>query len=172
MPVDVSGLAYFAPIWVFLAVFAITFGLLCKTKVLGESKWGLLFVSFVIATIFVSAASIQQYVTTVIPWIAVLIIALFFILLLIGFVGSDAEFMHKGIGILFVILVIVVFVVSGVKVFHSVISAYIPGSQEYGIGVEPENLALADWFFSVPIMGALFLLVLSGIVSWILVKAK
>ena len=118
MPADLSLIAYFAPIWVFLAVFGITFGLLYKTKVIGEGRWGLLFVSFVIATIFISAASVQQYVTTIIPWMAVLIIALFFILVLIGFVGKDAGFMNKGIGVGAVILAIVVFVVSGVKVFY------------------------------------------------------
>lgn len=170
MPLDLSPVAYFAPVWVFLAVFGITFGLLFKTKVLGGSRWGLLFISFVIATIFISATTVTTYATTVIPWLVVLVIALFFILLLVGFIGGDA-FFEGGFKIAAVILVIVVFVVAGVKVFYSAIGPYIPGPT-YGAGASAEGLAFSDWFFSGPIMGALFLLILSGLVSWLLVKAK
>jgi len=172
MTADLSFITYFAPIWVFLAVFGITYGLLFKTKILGENKWPLLFVSFVIATIFISAASIEQYVSTVIPWMVILILALFFILLLTSFVGEDTKFMNKGIGIALVILVMVIFVISGVKVFYSVLSPYFPGSSVYGEGVGPEQIIFIEWLFSGPVIGALFLLILSGIVSWILVKGN
>ena len=171
MPADASAFAYFAPVWAFLAVFIIMFALLAKTELLGEGKWLNLFVSFVIASIFISAASVQQYVLTIVPWMAVLVISLFFILVLIGFIGKS-EWMHKGVGITVVIAAIVVFVVSGVKVFYTVLSPYFPGSADYGLGATAEGLVFTDWLFSGPVLGAIFLLALSGIVSWVLVKAK
>ncbi|OIO81496.1 hypothetical protein AUJ84_00970 [Candidatus Pacearchaeota archaeon CG1_02_32_132] len=171
MPADASLIAYFAPVWAFLAVFVIMFALLAKTELLGESKWLNLFVSFVIASIFISAASVQQYVLTIVPWMAVLVISLFFILVLIGFIGKG-EWMHEKIGIVVVITAVVIFIVSGVKVFYTVISPYFPGSADYGFGASANGLVFSDWFFSGPVLGAIFLLALSGIISWVLVKAK
>ncbi len=172
MPADLSAFVFLAPVWVFLAVFLVIYALLLKTELLGKEKWLIIFVSFVIATIFISAASVQQYVSTVIPWMAVLIISLFFILLLVGFVGKEAAWMHKGIGITVIIAAIIVFVVSGIKVFYGSLAPYIPGSYTYGIGGNPETLLFTDWLFSGPIIGAVVLLVLSGLVSWVLVKGK
>jgi len=169
MVADVSVIAYFAPVWAFLAVFIIMFALLVKTGVLGDNKLLILFLSFVIASLFITAATVQQYVLTIIPWMAVLVISLFFILVLIGFVGN-AEWMHKGLGITVVIVAIIVFVVSGIKVFYSVISPYFPWSINYGTNAEA--LILSDWLFSGPVLGAIFILILSGIISWVLVKSN
>jgi len=171
MPADATAIAYFAPIWAFLIVFIIMFALLTKSKILGESRWLNLFISFVIASIFISAAGVQQYVLTVVPWMAVLVLSLFFILLLIGFIGKDADFMNSKMGIVVVIVAIVVFVVSGIKVFYSIISPYLPGSLSV-VDADPNTLMLFDWLFSGPVLGAILLLVLSGLVSWVLVKTK
>ncbi len=172
MAADLSVFAFLAPVWVFLAVFIIIYALLAKTDVLGGEWWLNLFISFVIATIFVSAGSIQQYISTIIPWMAILIISIFFILLLIGFIGKEMTWMHKGIGIVVVIISIVIFVVSGIKVFYHSFAPYIPGSYSYAAGVDPDALFISDWFFSGPIFGALILIILSAIVSWVLVKTK
>ncbi len=169
MPADASAIAYFAPVWAFLAVFIVMFALLAKTKVLGEGKWLNLFISFVISSIFISAAGVPQYVLTIVPWMAVLIISLFFILLLIGFVGGIDW--SKGIGAVVVVVAILVFVISGVKVFYGVIGPYLPWSLDYGTGAGLEGLTFSSWFFSGPVLGAIFLLILSGLVSWVLVKA-
>ena len=69
--VDVSGISYFAPILAFLIVFVIIFAVLNKTKIFGEvNNWVLLFVSFLVATVFVSAAGVRDYVLTITPWFA------------------------------------------------------------------------------------------------------
>lgn len=172
MVADLSAFAFLAPVWVFLAVFIVIYALLAKTQILGDEKWLNLFISFVIATIFISAGSVQQYVSTIIPWLAVLIISLFFILLLVGFIGKDATWMHKSIGAVVVILAIVIFVISGVKVFYTSLAPYLPGSYSYGTGVNPEATVFSNFFFSGPVFGAIILLILSGIVSWVLVKGK
>ena len=95
MAVDISGIAYFAPIFAFLLVFAVVFAVLWKLKIIGESKWGILFVSFLIATIFISAAGVKDYVLSVTPWFAILILSLFFI-----FICNKNNYSYTEIGIL------------------------------------------------------------------------
>ena len=168
MPVDVSGITYFAPLLAFLIVFIIIFALLNKTKLLGESLFVQLFVSFLIATVFVSGAGVRDYVLTVTPWFAVLVITLFFVLFIIGFVGKPAEFMHKGIGIAFVVALIIIFLVSGFIVFSEFILPYLPGSE--ALNGDPNLLRITQWVYSGRVFGALALLAVSAIVSWVLVR--
>jgi len=160
MPVDVSGFAYFAPILAFLVVFVVMFAILARTKLFGgeANPWILLFVSFLVATIFVSAAGVRDYVLTITPWFAALLISLFFLILLLRFVGTDVGFMEKGSGIVAVLVLVVVFLVSGFVVFSDVLGPFLPG------GVSAEGL------YSSRVMGALLLLILSALVSWVLVR--
>jgi hypothetical protein len=169
MAVDISGISYFAPILAFLVVFAVIFSLLAKTKVLGESKGVQLFISFVVATIFVSAAGVTDFVLTITPWFGALVVSLMFLLLIIGFVGKDAAFMHKGIGIGFVVVMVIVFLVSGFVVFSESIAPYLPGSE--GEGADPNVVNATQWLLSSRISGAIMLLVIGAIVSWVLVRS-
>lgn len=161
MAVDVSGLGYFAPILAFLVVVTVVFAVLNKTKLLGENLLGQLFVSFLVATIFVSAAGVREYVLTITPWFAVLVVSLFFILFVSGFVGKPIEGMNKGIGIVAVLVLVIIFLVSGFVVFSDVIGPYLPG------GSESERLG--D-IYSSRVFGALLLLAIGGIVSWVLAR--
>ncbi len=165
---DVSALGYFAPIAAFLLVFVVVFAVLYKLKLVGDSKWVQLFISLLIASIFVSAAGTKDYVLTVIPWIAVLIISLFFILLLTGFIGEGAK-MGKGLGIAILIILALIFLVSAFVVFNDVL--LFPGGQvsdETPIG----SLIFFDWLYSERVLGALILIIASVIVTWVLVKMK
>ena len=157
MAIDVSWISYFAPILAFLIVFVILFALLNRTKLIGENTWLQLFISFLIASIFVSAAGVRDYVLTITPWFALLIVSLFFVLFIIGFVGKPSEFMQKGIGIAFVLVLIVIFLVSGFIVFSDVIGPYLPGNPG------------GDLIYTSRVFGALLLLVICAVVSWVLV---
>lgn len=168
MVADVSALNYFAPIAAFLLVFVVVFAVLYKLKLVGESKWVQLFISLLIASIFVSAAGTKDYVLTVIPWIAVLIVSLFFILLLTGFIGEGAK-MGKGLGIAILIILALIFLVSAFVVFNDVL--LFPGSQiseDTPIG----SLVFFDWLYSERVLGAIILIIASAIVTWVLVKVK
>ena len=111
MAADVSSFVYFAPVLVFLVVFAIMVALLHKTKLLGENMYLQIFFSFVIATIFITASSVKQLVLNVIPWFAVLLIALFLIMALLGFMGKTDIGKSRGLSWVFIILLILVFLV-------------------------------------------------------------
>ncbi len=166
---DVSSVTYFAPIVSFLIVFMVIFLLLRKTKVLGENNPFIdVFVSLLVAVVFVTAASVRQVVLNVVPWFAVLIMALFFILLIAGFIGKT-DMIGKGVGWGFVVLLIIIFLVAGIKVFAGTLGAYIPGPY-YGSGGDQELYYFFDWFYSPRVIGAFLLVVAAVVTSFILVK--
>jgi hypothetical protein len=168
MAVDISAITFFAPIAAFLLVFIVVFAVLYKLELVGENRWVQLFASFLVASIFVSFGGTKDYVLTVVPWVAVLILALFFILLLLGFVGGkDSDFMHKGIGITVVIILALVFLVSAFVVFNDVL--FLPGGP-IPDGADIESVVFFDWLYSDRVIGALVLIIASAIVTWVLVK--
>lgn len=154
MIVDVSSFVDLLPILTFLIVFVLVFVVLDKTKVV-ENLFFQLLVAFLLATVFVTASGAREYVQNIIPWFAVLLVCLFFILVLIGFVGKDIASMNKGIGMGFVFVLLAVFIVSAVIVFSSNVRPYY------------EQLAASPRLY-----GALLLLGVSVLVSWVLVKGK
>ncbi len=164
-----AGIGNFLPILSFLVVFIIIYALLNKTKVIGENKWWQLFVSFIFATVFISAAGARDYVLNIIPWFAVLVVSLVLILAVVGFIGKPVEGMNKGLGIAFVVILILMFFISGIFVFSEYISPYLPWN--YGYGANPDVLNIAEWVFSPRVFGAILLLIVSAAVSWVLVKA-
>lgn len=168
---DLSGIEYFLPILSFLVVFIIVFAVLNKTKIIGENKWWQLFVSFVFATIFISAAGARDYVLNIIPWFAILVVSFVLILVVVSFIGKPVENMNKGLGMAFVIILILAFLVSALFVFSDYITPYLPWSQGYGSGGNPNVLGVLDWIFSPRVFGAILLLIVSAVVSWILVKS-
>jgi hypothetical protein len=168
--VDVSAITYFAPILAFLIVFVLMYALLNKTEIVGDSWFVQLFVSFVIASMFVAAASVRQYVLSIVPWFAVLIIALFFILMITGLIGGEAEKLAgKGLGIGFIVILMFVFLLAGIKVFAGLFGNYLPGPY-FGIGGDEEVLFFLNWLYSPRVAGAVALIIVAAIVSWILVK--
>jgi hypothetical protein len=171
MAADLAGIAFFAPIAAFLIVFIVIFAILSKFKLIGENQWLNLFISFLIATIFVSTAGAVTYIQTIIPWFAVLLISLFLLLLMTGFIGKPVEFMNKGVGVAFVIILGLVFIVSGFFIFSDIIISYLPGPA-FGSGENFEATILLDWLYSPRIAGAILLIAISAIVSWVLVRAK
>ncbi|MEK6854967.1 MAG: hypothetical protein AABX73_01980 [Nanoarchaeota archaeon] len=171
MPADISAIGYLVPIFAYLLVVIVSAAILMKTKMLGESTWWNIFAALLIASIFVSAVGARAYVETIIPWFAVMLIALFLVLMTVGLVGKPVEFMHKGIGIVFVVILGIVFLVSAFFVFSDLIIRYIPGPG-YGFNADPKTLFFFDWLYSPRVLGAVLLIVVSALTSWILVKGK
>lgn len=121
MVVDISGLNYFMPIFFFLFVLVIVYAILAKTKILGGSKSVDLIVSIIIAVISVTVSSIEEYVETITPWFVVLIIALFFILLVVGMSQHQiTDILGKKFVWVFIIILILAFLISATKVFSPV----------------------------------------------------
>ena len=154
--VDLSLIQNYFPILSFLLVFTIVFAILAKYKLLGESKFVNLFVSFLVSTIFVSLTGAREYVISITPWFAVLVVVSLFILALVGFSGKVPEAFTKGLGIILVIALLIVFLVSAYFTFSS----------------SPVMIDIGEWLSKPQIYGALILLAVSAIVSWVLIKVK
>lgn len=171
MAVDVSGIAYFAPILAFLVVFGIMVALLHKTKLLGDSLAVNIFLSFVIASIFITASSVRQLVLNVVPWFAVLLIALFLIMAIVGFIGNKDFVVGKGMGRFFVVLLIAIFVIAGVKVFSSSFAPYLPTATYDDVSQgDPALVGFFSWLYSPRVAGFFLLLGVAALVTWMLVR--
>jgi hypothetical protein len=171
MATDVSSFVYFAPVLAFLAVFGIMVAVLHKTKLFGDKIPINIFVSFVIATIFVTAGSVRQLVLNVIPWFAVLLIALFLIFVLVQFMGKTDAVMGKGLAWVFVVLLIIIFLVSGIKVFSNSLAPYWPTATYEDVSRGDVGLVgFFSWLYSPRVKGFFLLIGIAALVTWILVR--
>lgn len=167
---DISAIAFFAPIAAFLIVTIVVYAVLLKSQIIGENHWAMLFTSFFVASIFVSVAGAQQYIQTIVPWFAVLLVSLIFLMAMLGFIGGDTlKVMTKPVGIAFAIILLLVFLISGFLIYSNTLIAYLPGPG-FGTAGNIESVVFLDWLYSPRIVGAIFLIGISALVSWILVK--
>src|SRR3989344_1227023 len=120
--IDITGIYLFMPIFSFLFVFLIIYALLIKFKILGDSQFVNLLISFVISIFFMSFSGVDLYIRTLIPWFVVLLVCVFLILLIGGFASGKIESIQRNatmwisVGILIAIILIV-----AIKVFNPIL---------------------------------------------------
>ena len=151
--VSVSAFGFFVPIFAFLLVFVVVYALLAKTKVLGESHWIMIFVSFILAGFFIVEASLVDFVVFSSAWFGVLVIGLFFLLVILAFLPwkEPLEFLTKGNWFSWIML--------GVIIAFFVISAAYVFSWVFNWGM------IRDWFGS-DWFGMILLLIIAAVVAW------
>lgn len=166
---DISSIIFLLPIAGFFLVFLVAYAIFTKTKLLGENQFNNIFVSFIIAIMFVSLAGAREYIQIITPWFAILAVSLVLLLAMVGFIGKPTEDMTKGIGRTFIVLMGIVFLVAAFFVFSHLFLGYLPGPQ-YGRNVSPSTLYFFDWLYSPSVLGTLLLIILAAAVSWVLVR--
>ncbi|MFA5992389.1 MAG: hypothetical protein WC796_01640 [Candidatus Pacearchaeota archaeon] len=162
---DLSWLSYYITIFGFLFVFTIMLAILSKTKILGDSSnWANILVSLVFAIVFVTFSPGVEYVQTIIPWFVILIIALFFVLIIVGFSQKKMDdFMKPGLGWVFIILLAIVFIVAAIKVFNPIFVQFLPGTASSASGIK-------SFFYSERFLGGALLLIIAAAAAWVLTK--
>ena len=126
MAFDVYWLSYYLPLFGFLFVFTLIYGVLAKTKVLGESVGVNLFIAFIFGIMFVTFAPGAAYVQLVTPWFVILLIALFFMMMIVGLSQKELEkFMKPQVTWVFVGLLSLIFLWSAIVVFNPFFGPYI-----------------------------------------------
>jgi len=116
-----SGLSYFMPLFLWLLVFVIVLAVLMKTGLLGSQLLNFI-VAFIVASIFASLASTREYIKTVTPWLAVILVAMLFVLLIIGLSKQDiSAIMKPWLVWIFIMALIFVFLLSAFNVFPNLL---------------------------------------------------
>jgi len=154
MPVSLSGLSYFMPVFSFLFFFFLVYALLAKTKILGENNFVHVLISLLLAVFFIVNVSLVDFVSFSSAWVVVFFVCLFFILILIGFTHGKVDVIMKPfVAWILLIALIVFFIISSAYVFNWAVNWPVVWDWFY-----------TDWF------GLVLLLVIAGIVSWVLTK--
>ncbi|MFH0831319.1 MAG: hypothetical protein V1886_00415 [archaeon] len=159
------SLAYLMTALAFILVITLVYAMLNKTKILGENSSVNFLVSFVIALIFVITPVARNYTLKATPWIAVFLVCLFLFMLVITFVHGNFEFVlkNKGFSIVLMIILLVIFVLSGANVLGYLTTKYL-GIAGISLG------SIRDTIFQPAVLGVLLLFVVGAVLSWFLSK--
>lgn len=157
------SLAYLAPVLAFILVITLVYAVLSKTKILGENGSVNLLISFVIAMIFLLAPTARAYTLKVTPWLAVFLVCLFLFILIITFVHGNFETVlkNKFFSIALIIILLVIFVVSGANIFGYLIAKYLGVA---GISVS----GIKGTILQPAVFGMLALFAIGAVLSWFL----
>jgi hypothetical protein len=154
MALDTTPLNFLLPVFSFLFIFVLIYAVLAKTKVLGENKFIHIFISFLLAILFLVRTSLVEFVNLSAAWFAVFLVCIFFILLVIAFTHGKVDVvMNKGVAWVLVGLLIVLFIFSSSMVFNWAL-----------------NWTDVQGWFATPLFGTLLLLVIGFIAAYILSK--
>ena len=167
MALDLSGILFFMPVFSFLFVFVVIFALLAKTKIIGESKFVLLLVSFIISIVFMSFSSAELYVRTIIPWFVVLMVVVVLVLLIAMFsTKAWDKIMTPAFAWVVVIILVIIFLVSAIYVFNPVFHPDLGISSGQGTSMMEQMRLWLDGGFA----GSILLLIIAVIVAWVITK--
>ena len=169
---NIAGLYFFMPVFSFLFVFLIVYAVLLKTKLLGEGKFVIALISFVIGIIFMSfstvSGSTDQYVRTIVPWFAVLLVCVFLVLVLAGLSTKDlGKIMTTRFAWVVIAILIVIFIIAAIRVFNPVFN------WTYGVSSAPDQPQVISQIrdlFSNAVGGGILLLIVAILVAWVITK--
>ncbi len=165
MVLDISGINFFMPVFSFLFVFILVYALLAKTKIIGDSKFVLLLISFIIAVVFMSFSSLELFVRTIIPWFIVLVVAVFLILI-IGMFSSKDWVPKSGFAWIIIVVLLVIFLISAIYVFNPIFHP------DLGVasGGSTSLLQQIKGYMGGGVVGSIILIVIAIIVAWVITK--
>ena len=165
--IEITGLNFFMPLFSFLFVFLICYALLKKTQIFGDVPFYLI-ISLILAAIFFSFSSMELYVRTLIPWLVVLIVISFMIMVIAGATTKNLDWlMNSKFGWFFIILLIVIFLVAAIKVFNPSLHPELGITSGNGPGILSQ---LEDFFITSKWIGSVLLILIVIFVGWFVNK--
>lgn len=133
---DVAGLVFFLPVFIFILIFTLLMGLLEKTKFLGDNKVLNITAAFCIAAVSVFAGRVTGLISEVVPWIVFVFVLMALIFAIYGFFGVQNKDIWALFGEPLPFILILVIVVIGISVvFESSLSPYQPGANGTAVTV-------------------------------------
>ena len=154
------------PFLAFLFVFVVSYALFSKTRVLGESQVTNVLVSFLIAVMFLVNPPATKFTLATIPWIAVLMVVLLFILMILTMVRGKIEDIVQSqiVALILVAAILLVFLAAAVNVFGPLIASISAGN------LNPVEGTAAQFVFNPALAGAAILIVISLVSYYFLIK--
>jgi len=169
MAIDVSAFNYFMPLFGFLLVFVVSYALLAKAKFLGENKFIIILVSFILAIIFVTVSSARQIVLKIVPWFAVLAVLILLIALIIAISQQKIDaIMKPGVAWAFIAVLIVMFIIAAIIVFTPILA---PVWEEQP-DASPTLVAIKQFITAQNVLGAILVLVVAAITAWVITRKE
>lgn len=167
MALNISGLLFFMPVFSFLFVFLIIFALLTKTKVVGESKFILVLISFIISIIFMSFSSAELYIRTILPWFVVLMVIVFLVLVIAMFsTKAWDKIFTPAFAWVIVGILILMFLIAAIYVFNPVFHPGLGITSGQGTSMIEQIRGYLDG----GVAGSILLLVVAIVVAWVVTK--
>ena len=159
------AIGYIMPLLAFFFVFMLVYALLEKTRILGEHKAINFLISLLLAVFFVLTPLATKFTALTVPWVIIFIFIVFFILLIVTFVRGKIEDVVKSkvIALVIVAVILIIFIFSALNVFGPIVSQ---GS------FSPQAQGVADFFTSSQFIAMVIILIVAGIVSRVVTKAK
>ncbi len=167
MALDVSWVAQGIPLYAFLLVLGIVYAILAKIKILGDSKAINGFISVIFAVIFLSFATVREYMVNVTVWFTVLLTCVFLFMLVIMFIIKDPAKFFKPLGIVFIILLALVMIIAIFYTFPGT-RAYLPGESEYGANETLINLK--HFMLQDSVLSGILLVIVAAIAIFVVTK--
>ena len=169
MAIDISQINFFMPVFSFLFVSLVVYAILLKSKVIGEDKFFLIFIAFIMGIIFMSFSSLEQYVRTIVPWFIVMTIIVFLVLVLVTFSTKDADkIFNKTFGWAIVVVLIIVFIIAAINVFNPVFHP--ETGLTSGTGGEGTFSEIYNFIFYSKYAGSILLLVIAAVVAFAITR--
>jgi len=170
-------LKFFMPVFIFMFVFALMYALLIKTKIIGDSPFPVLVMSFVIAIVFVVTPAAFKFTNVITPWLVVFIISLLFIFLILSWLevykfggeGFGAAVGNTWVAWLVFVVILAIFIFAGIATFGPMLSPVAGTESSSGIIGEGVKATL----FHPAILGLALLFVIAAVTSWVIgIKGK
>lgn len=171
---NITLLKFFMPLFLFMFVFALMYALLKKTKLVGESPFALMVISFVIAIIFVVTPATFKFTNIITPWLVVFIISLLFIFLILSWLdvfkvgdgGMAAAVGNTWVAWLILIVMLAIFIFAGIATFGPMLSPL--NGAEGASGAELIGLETKKFLFHPAILGLALLFIIAAVTAWVL----
>lgn len=151
--IDISGISYFLPIATFVLIFVVVFAILKKTEILGDNNFTMAIIGLIMAVIFVSFSDVRAYLEAVSPWFVVILILMFFVLLLSGFLLAKdiTKIARPGVAWVFIALVALAFI----------LIAY----NHFGLACNSTFLTIKHWVYEEDVSGSIVLGIVALVVG-------
>ena len=156
---DIGALGFFLPVFVFIFLFSVLFGLLEKLKPFGDQRLVNIAAAFSIAAVSIFAGKLTSLISIVVPWVVFIFVILLLIFVIFGFFDVEKQKIWDLFGetTAFVVILIIILIAITV-VFETTVSPYAPGP---GGELNPRSETLRTLTHP-RMLGALFTLVVAS----------